>query len=151
MASALTADLLAHIGRSQTPVMELVTRRDIRKYALATGQSRKRYRQGSEAPPLFHRALFEPLVALDQRKREGRGSDPLLSLLPFEPLGSGTVSTIYYQPIRCGDWIVAQRKLTGLAMAPTANPADYLAETTLMLETDYGAPVLREVVQHPLR
>ena len=151
MASALTAEVLTHIGRIQTPVMELVTRRDIRKYSLATGQTRDRYRDGSEAPPLFHAALFQPLISLDRLGPDSRANDPLLALLPFEGVGRGVVSTVYYQPIRCGDWILAQRKLTDLREAPTKSKADYLAETTLILETDFGAPVLRETVQHLLR
>ena len=64
--SYLTADMLSRIGSSRTPVMELVTSREIRKYAFATRQRLAKYLEGREAPPLFYVALFWDVVSLDR-------------------------------------------------------------------------------------
>ena len=57
--SLLSEDLLANIGRSSEPHRELVTRRDIRKYAVATGNRQQKYLDGDQAREwnrLFDRA-----------------------------------------------------------------------------------------------
>ena len=66
MASLLTPELLANIGRTVEPKRELVTRRDIRKYAVATGQRLRKFLDGDEAPPMFFIPLFWEIVELDQ-------------------------------------------------------------------------------------
>ena len=65
MTSLLSDELLANIGRQSTPHRELVTRRDIRKYAIATGNRQRKYLDGDQAPPMFHVALFWDVVELD--------------------------------------------------------------------------------------
>ena len=64
--SVLTPDLLANIGRKGPPRTEVVTRRDIRKYAIASGQRQRRFLDGDEAPPLYHVALFWDVVERDE-------------------------------------------------------------------------------------
>ena len=54
MSSLLTPELLDHIGQSVEPKEELVTRRDIRKYSVATNQRLEKYLAGDEAPPMFY-------------------------------------------------------------------------------------------------
>ncbi len=44
--SLLTEELLSHIGRRSEPQRELVTRRDIRKYAVATDNRQRKYLDG---------------------------------------------------------------------------------------------------------
>ncbi|HYW92553.1 MAG TPA: hypothetical protein VFA95_08870 [Gammaproteobacteria bacterium] len=51
--SLLTREMRAAVGRSLPPVTVEATRREIRKYAVATGQRLARYLRGDEAPPLF--------------------------------------------------------------------------------------------------
>ena len=53
---------LAHIGKASEPQHEIVNRRDIRKYSIATAQKQQRYLAGDVAPPLFHVALFWPCL-----------------------------------------------------------------------------------------
>ncbi|MFT5360768.1 MAG: hypothetical protein ACI9IN_000513, partial [Porticoccaceae bacterium] len=43
MSDLLSADLLSNIGKSSPPRTEVVTRRDIRKYAIATDQRLRKY------------------------------------------------------------------------------------------------------------
>jgi hypothetical protein len=52
MSSLLSAELLANIGKRSAPDRQVVTRRDIRKYAIASGQTQRRYTEGDVAPPL---------------------------------------------------------------------------------------------------
>ena len=52
MSGLLSDELLSNIGRRSEPRRELVTRRDIRKYAVATGSRQPKYLAGDEAPPL---------------------------------------------------------------------------------------------------
>ncbi len=56
--SVLTPEVLEAIGRRSEPRREIVTRRDIRKYAVATGSRQRRYLDGDLAPPMFHVPLF---------------------------------------------------------------------------------------------
>ena len=56
--SLLTPELLANIGRESEAKREIVTRRDIRKYAIATNNPQRKYLDGDEAPPMFHVPLF---------------------------------------------------------------------------------------------
>ena len=58
MTGLLSAEVLSHIGRQTDPQREIVTRRDIRKYAVATGSRLQKYLDGDVAPPLFHLHLF---------------------------------------------------------------------------------------------
>ncbi|GIS02168.1 MAG: hypothetical protein CM15mP103_07190 [Gammaproteobacteria bacterium] len=43
-----------------------MTRRDIRKYAIATDNRQAKYLDGDVAPPLFHLHLFWDVVPLDE-------------------------------------------------------------------------------------
>lgn len=52
MSDLLSADLLSNIGKSSPPRTEVVTRRDIRKYAIATDQRLRKYLDGDEAPQI---------------------------------------------------------------------------------------------------
>ena len=51
--TVLTEEVLAHIGRQAEPRTEVVTRRDIRKYSVATNQTKQKYLDGDVAPPLY--------------------------------------------------------------------------------------------------
>jgi hypothetical protein len=58
MSGLLSEQLLSTIGRTSESRREIVTRRDIRKYAVATDNQQRKYLDGDEAPPMFHLALF---------------------------------------------------------------------------------------------
>ena len=62
MSPLLDDKVLSSIGKSAPPRTELATRRDIRKYAVATGQRLRKFLEGDEAPPLFHVAFVGDVV-----------------------------------------------------------------------------------------
>ena len=149
--SRLTPEMLAHIGQSATPVMELATRREIRKYSIATRQTQAKYLEGTEAPPLFYVALFWDVVSLERMTEDGLSVDPLLPKLPYPRVMAGGVKTRYFQPIRCGDYLVAQRTLTDLYEKEGRSGPLCFYEVTLDVKTDHGAPVLLEKTKRILR
>ncbi len=149
--SLLTPEMRAHVGRSRTPVMELATRREIRKYSIATRQRAAKYLEGVEAPPLFYVALFWDVVSLDRMTPDGISVDPLLPELPFPRVMAGGIKTRYFQPIRCGDYLVAQRTLTDLYEKEGKSGPLCFYEVTLDVKTDHGAPVLVEKTTRILR
>jgi hydroxyacyl-ACP dehydratase HTD2-like protein with hotdog domain len=112
MGGLLTEQLLENIGRSSAPKTELVTRRDIRKYAVATGQRLKKYLDGDEAPPLFHIALFWDVVELEQLNPDGVFIDALVPDFPLKRAMAGGVKLEFHQPIVPGDVLTARRTLT---------------------------------------
>lgn len=149
--SRLTPEMRAHVGRSRTPVMELATRREIRKYSIATRQTLPRYLEGIEAPPLFYVALFWDVVSLDDMTPDGVTVEPLLPPLPFTRAMAGGIHAQHFQPIRCGDYLVAQRTLTDLYEKEGKSGPLCFYEVTLDVKTDTGIPVLREKTTRILR
>ena len=78
MSGLLSDDVLSHIGKQSEPRREIVTRRDIRKYAIATDNRQAKYLDGNVAPPLFHLHLFWDVVPLSELVgfyREGHDAD----------------------------------------------------------------------------
>ena len=98
----LSEELLSHIGRSSAPRTEIVSRREIRKYAIATGWKKKEYLDGDVAPPLFHLPLFWDIVELDQLSPDGVSIDRLLPKFPLEKAMAGGLDIEYFRPIRAG-------------------------------------------------
>jgi len=114
MSGLLTPELLAHIGKRAPPDREVVTRRDIRKYAIASGQTQRKYLDGDVAPPLFHVALFWPVVPREHLTPDGVAGDPLVPRLPLERAMAGGLDIEYHGEMRPGDEVVATRTLTRL-------------------------------------
>jgi len=112
--SVLSEDLLANIGLRSEPRRELVTRRDIRKYAVATGNRQRKYLDGDLAPPMFHVPLFWDVVELDQLTPDGVSIDTLLPKFPLEKAMAGGLNIDYHLPVRPGDWLTATRTLTDI-------------------------------------
>ena len=151
MSSLLTADLLANIGRSAPPKTELVTRRDIRKYAIATGQRIEKYLAGDEAPPMFHLALFWDVVELDQLTPDGISIDSLLPKFPLERAMAGGLKIDYSQPILAGDTLIATRTLTDIYEKQGSQGPLIFYEVVMKVETESGEPVLTETATRILR
>jgi len=151
MSSLLTADLLAYIGRSAPPETELVTRRDIRKYSMATGQRLQKYLAGDEAPPMFHIALFWDVVELDQLTPDGISIDALLPKFPLERAMAGGLKIDYYQPILAGDVLVAKRTLTNIFEKQGSQGPLIFYEVVMKVENESGSPVLTETATRILR
>ena len=151
MSALLTPEMLAHVGRQRPPRTEVVTRRDIRKYAVATGQRLRKYLDGDEAPPLFHVALFWDVVERDALSADGVSVDPLLPALPLTRAMAGGIAVRYQRPVRPGDTLVARRTLTDLYEKAGRSGALLFYDVTLEITLDSGEPVLTERTTRLLR
>jgi len=144
MASLLTDELLANIGRSTPPQSERVTRRDIRKYAVATGQRIRKYLDGDEAPPLFHLTLFWPVVELESLNPDGTFIDSLVPDFPLKRAMAGGVKIEYHRSIRPGDVLTSRRTLTDMyEKEGRSGPLIFYVIVT-EIEDANGNPVLTE-------
>ena len=99
MPELISEELRSKIGLSPEPRTELVTRRDIRKYSVATGQRLRKFLDGDEAPPLFHLALFWDVVEQDELSPDGVALDNWLPEFPLKRAMAGSLKLQYHQPI----------------------------------------------------
>ncbi|WP_373475274.1 MaoC family dehydratase N-terminal domain-containing protein [Sphingorhabdus sp.] len=151
-ASGLLGDeLLSCIGRTSTPRTEIVSRREIRKYSIATGWKKKEYLDGDEAPPLFHLALFWDMVELDKLTPDGVSIDGLLPKFPLEKAMAGGLSIDYFRPIMAGDILVATRTLTNIYEKSGSQGPIIFYEVVMRVETAAGELVLIEKTTRLLR
>jgi hypothetical protein len=97
MSALLTPELLSNIGKSAPPVKEWVSRRDIRKYSVATEQRLEKYLSGDEAPPMFHIALFWDVVEQDKLLGDGLSTDSLLPEFPLKRAMAGGWKIDYHR------------------------------------------------------
>lgn len=151
MSQLLSKELLANIGRSSTPRQELVARREIRKYAVATGQRQRRFLDGDEAPPMFHVALFWDVVELDQLTPDGVSIDGLLPRFPLERAMAGGLKIEYHQPILAGDLLTATRTLTAIYEKQGSQGPLIFYEVVMDIVNETGEPVLTEKTTRILR
>ncbi len=151
MSGLLTPELLANIGRSGAPRTEVVTRRDIRKYSIATGQRRRAYLDGDEAPPLYHIALFWDVVERDALTPDGVSIDALLPKFPLERAMAGGLEVEYFGRIRAGDVLVGTRTLTDIYEKQGRSGPLIFYEVVLEVTRQDGTPVLRETTTRILR
>lgn len=151
MSSLLTPELLAHIGRSAPPHRELVTRRDIRKYAIATGQRLRRYLDGDEAPPMFHVALFWPVVERDEIAPDGVAIDSFLPDFPLKRAMAGGLKIEYARSVFPGDWLTATRTLTDIYEKQGRSGPLIFYEVVMHVTNDAGEAVLTETTTRILR
>ena len=151
MSPLLDDKVLSHIGKSESPQKELATRRDIRKYAVATGQRLQKYLDGDEAPPLFHIALFWDIVPLDELLPDGLSVDPLLPEFPLKRAMAGGWNIQYHRPIYPGDELVAKRTLSNIFEKSGSKGPLIFYEITRAIHTAAGEPVLTEKMTRILR
>jgi len=151
MSDLLTPQLLSNIGKSAPPIKELVTRRDIRKYSVATEQRLEKYLNGSEAPPMFHIALFWDVVEQDKLIEDGLSIDTLLPEFPLKRAMAGGWKIDYHRPIYPGDELVSSRTLTDIYEKSGSRGPLIFYEITTNIETDSGEPVLTEKITRILR
>jgi hydroxyacyl-ACP dehydratase HTD2-like protein with hotdog domain len=151
MTTLLSEDLLAHIGRQAAPRQELVTRRDIRKYAIATGNRQRKYLDGDVAPPMFHLALFWDVVELEELTPDGVSIDRLLPRFPLERAMAGGLKIEYHQPIHPGDWLTANRTLTDIYEKQGRSGPLIFYQVDMVITNDAGERVIREVTTRILR
>ena len=151
MTGLLSEDLLANIGRSSEPRRELVTRRDIRKYAVATSNRQRKYLDGDEAPPMFHVPLFWDVVELDQLSPDGVSIDTLLPKFPLEKAMAGGLQIEYHKPVYPGDWLTATRTLTDIYEKQGRSGPLIFYEVIMDIHDDAGELVIREKTTRILR
>ncbi|MEM9313038.1 MAG: MaoC family dehydratase N-terminal domain-containing protein [Pseudomonadota bacterium] len=151
MSELLDDTLLANIGRQSEPRREIVTRRDIRKYAIATGNRQRRYLDGDEAPPLYHLALFWDVVELDQLLPDGVSVDTLLPKFPLEKAMAGGLQIQYHRKIRPGDWLTATRTLSNIYEKHGRSGPLIFYEVLMEVVSDEGEPVVTEKTTRILR
>jgi hydroxyacyl-ACP dehydratase HTD2-like protein with hotdog domain len=149
--SLLTPELLANIGRRSEPRREIVTRRDIRKYAVSTDNRQRKYLDGDIAPPMFHLPLFWDVVELDQLSPDGVSIDTLLPKFPLEKAMAGGLKIEYHKPIRPGDWLTATRTLTDIYEKEGRSGSLIFYEVIMDVVNDAGELVIREKTTRILR
>jgi hydroxyacyl-ACP dehydratase HTD2-like protein with hotdog domain len=151
MGDLLTKELLANIGRTATPQEEVVTRRDIRKYSVATGQRLKKFLAGDEAPPMFHVALFWDVVELDELTPDGVSIDTLVPKFPLERAMAGGLKIEYHRAIRPGDVLTGTRTLTDMYEKQGSQGPLIFYEVTLQVENQSGEAVLTQITTRIMR
>ncbi|MCQ6262564.1 MaoC family dehydratase N-terminal domain-containing protein [Alcanivorax sp. MM125-6] len=113
--TVLTDELRALIGTEVAPFEFEITRSDIKKYAVATGQRQRRYLDGDEAPLLFLFSAMMPVIPLDELLPDGRQPDsPLIPELPLKRIMAGGSDYRVHRPARAGDVLVCRQKLADL-------------------------------------
>lgn len=147
----LTPELKANIGRIAPPRTEVVTRRDIRKYAIATNQRQRKYLDGDEAPPLYHVALFWDVVELEELTPDGVSVDALLPKFPLEKAMAGGLNITYHDRIRPGDVLVGERALTDIYEKEGRSGPLIFYEVVLEVRRPNGSPVITEKTTRILR
>ena len=151
MSDLLSPELLANIGRSSPPRQELVARREIRKYAIATSQRQKKFLDGDEAPPMFHVALFWDVVELDKLSPDGVSIDALLPKFPLQRAMAGGLKIDYHKVIKAGDLLTATRTLTDIYEKQGSQGPLIFYEVVMEVIDESGEPVLTEKTTRILR
>lgn len=151
MGSLLTPELMENVGRTAEPKKELVTRRDIRKYSVATDQRLKKYLAGDEAPPMYYIALFWDVVELDQLLPDGLSKDALIPEFPLKRAMAGGLKIDFHRPAYPGEWLVARRTLSDIYEKQGSSGPLIFYEVTMQVETEDGDPVLTERATRILR
>ena len=151
MSELLTPELLANIGKTEAPRTEVVTRRDIRKYSIATDQTQRRYLDGAEAPPLYHVALFWDVVERDELTPDGVSIDRLLPKFPLERAMAGGLNIRYHDKIRAGDTLIGTRTLTDIFEKAGRSGPLIFYEVVLEVVRDDGSHVITQKTTRILR
>lgn len=147
----MSEDLKSAIGRRSEPQREIVTRRDIRKYAVATGNRQEKYLNGDEAPPMFHLPLFWAVVPLEELTPDGVSIDSLLPKFPLEKAMAGGLNIEYFKPVYPGGWLTATRTLTDIYEKQGRSGALIFYEVVMDITNDAGELVIREKTTRILR
>ena len=151
MGGLLSEELLSTIGRRSEPRREIVTRREIRKYAVATGNRQRKYLDGDEAPPMFHVPLFWDVVELGQLTPDGVSIDSLLPKFPLEKAMAGGLNIEYHKPVYPGDWLTSTRTLTDIYEKQGRSGSLIFYEVVMDIVNDDGDLIIREKTTRILR
>lgn len=151
MGTTLDPELLARIGSSTPPQTEVVTRKDIRKYAIATSQRLRKYLDGDEAPPTFHVSLFWPVVPLTELGPDGVALDRLFPDIPGKRPLAGGLKLEFHRPIRPGDVLTSTRTLTDIYEKQGATGQLVFVEVVMQVVNARQEPVLTETTTRILK
>jgi hydroxyacyl-ACP dehydratase HTD2-like protein with hotdog domain len=151
MGALLTEAHLARVGTSTPPVTETVTRREIRRYSVATRQRAARFLRADEAPPLFFQRFFEDIPSLDELQPNGQTRDALTHGLPLRRQMAGGSRIEFHRAIRPGDVLTATRTLTGLEERQGRSGAAIFCTIEMRVTDAAGRPVVTEVHTRILR
>ena len=151
MSELLSPELLANIGKTESPRTEVVTRRDLRKYSIATDQRQRKYLDGDEAPPLFHVALFWDVVEREELTPDGVSIDKLLPKFPLERAMAGGLNIRYHDKIRAGDTLIGTRTLTDIYEKQGRSGPLIFYEVVLEIARDDGVSVITQKTTRILR
>ena len=147
----LTPELLANIGMVSEPRSEVVTRRDIRKYAVATDQRLKKYLSGDVAAATYHVALFWDVVNMEDLTPDGVNIDTFLPEFPLKRAMAGGLDITYHRPIVPGDVLVATRTLSAIYEKMGSKGPLIFYEVDMEIKTEAGEPVISEKTTRILR
>ena len=151
MTTLLNDDIRAWIGRSDAPQTIEVTRRDIIKYALATEQRLRRYRDGDEAPPMFLFGADRPLTALAELGPDGLRQDGLLPPLPLKRVMAGGVKQRYHRAIVPGDVLKITRTVSDIFEKQGASGPLIFVVYDIEVRDASGALVMQETQTRIIR
>jgi len=141
----VTSEIKAFIGRSSLPYRVEVVRREIQKYAIATGQRAERYLSGDEAPPMFVFGLFEELVGLEGLLSDGRQpASRLQPELPLKRVMAGGAKLKLFRPIRAGDVLVSIKTIKQVYEKQGSHGPIIFMTVENKVHTDKGELVLVE-------
>ncbi len=146
MASLLTDEHRAWIGREDAPIQVEVSRRDIVKYSIATEQVLDRYLSGDEAPPMFIFNLFGALRPIADLRpdglQRGRGAGPKL---PLQRVMAGGTELIQHRPIRPGDRLTGTHRIVDMYEKQGSQGPLIFTVRSLRVTDAAGEPVLEEI------
>jgi 3-methylfumaryl-CoA hydratase len=144
MTELLNDEIRAWIGRSDPPQRVEITRRDIIKYAMATGQRLDKYRRGDEAPPMFLFGAHMPIVAPEDLGPDGLRADTLLPELPLKRIMAGGIVQQHERPLKPGDVVVLTRTLTDIFEKQGKTGPLIFVVYQIDVSTESGDTVMRE-------
>ena len=140
----ISEDARRMIGASEPPMQVEVSRRDIVKYAVSTGQVLEKYLNGDEAPPMFLFGVLRPVVPLEQLGPDGIAGASLVPDLPLKRVMAGGTRVRYFRTVRPGDVLVATRSLADMyEKSGSQGPLIFLVYK-LDVRTAAGEPVAEE-------
>lgn len=143
----LTPEHEAAIGRATAPVRAEVTRREIRKYAAATGQRLRKYLDGDEAPPLFLFGLFVDVLPREALRADGLPPDNgLVPELPLARIMAGGTEASFHRPAYPGDVLLSRQTLKDLYEKQGSQGPLIFAVVENRVETETGEGVMTESI-----
>jgi 3-methylfumaryl-CoA hydratase len=144
MSELITDAMRSWIGREAPPVTIEITRRDIVKYAHATGQRLARYLNGDQAPPMFLFGADRPLTPLDELGPDGLRPDTLVPDLPLKRVMAGGIKQRYHRAMVPGDVVTLRRAIADIyAKQGTSGPLIFVVYTLTVTDAR-GDLVLEE-------